>query len=359
MVILHIACINDDLCAGVSVAVPLHIISQQKIAEVGFVNLTNIKIAGIDNQFEYKRPFLLKKLPYPFSNPDIVIFHEIYRPQFSQVSYNLRKNNVPYIIMAHGAFTKQAQNSKRLKKLIANNTFFRSYIKKSAAVQCLSELETKNSLQAKLKFVGTNGMFVPDNKKETFSENSVKLTYIGRLDIHIKGIDLMLEAVASVADFMRKENAILNLYGPETLNWADEIKVMIKEKNITDIVKLNPAITGEEKRKVLLNTDIFIQTSRTEGMPLSILEAMSYGIPCIVTKGTNMGEFAEKNNLGWVSETSSYSIAETIKKAILDRDSWENKSGNARKLIEDEFSWDKVSSETIRHYEEILQTLKL
>ena len=355
MIILHIASKNDDLCAGVPVAVPQHIISQQKRAEVGFVNLTNVKIPGIDNQFEYKKSFCIKNLPYPFSNPDIVIFHEIYRPRYSQISYNLRKNKIPYIITAHGSFTKEAQNKKRLKKLLANNTFFRNYIKKATAFQCLSELEIKNSLPGKHKFIGTNGIFIPDRKKEMFSESKVKLTYIGRFEIHIKGLDLMFEAVAAVADFMRKKNAVLNLYGPETLNWVPEIKSMIEEKKISDIVRVNPAITGEKKEKVLLESDIFIQTSRTEGMPMSILEAMSYGVPCIITKGTNMGEFVEKYNSGWVSETSAASIAETIEKAILNRDSWQNKSINARKLIEEEFSWDKVSSETLRCYEEILQ----
>ena len=357
MVILHIASVNDDLCAGVSVAVPQHIISQQTKAEVGFVNLTNIKIAGIKNQFEYNKSFSVKNLPHPFSNPDIVVFHEIYRPQFSQISYNLRKNNVPYIITAHGGFSKEAQKKKKLKKLLANNTFFRSYIKKAIAFQCLSELEIKNSLFNNFKFIGTNGVFISKTTKENFSEEEVKLTYIGRLEIYIKGIDLMLEAVASIADFMRNEKAVLNLYGPETLNWADEIKTMIAEKGIGDIVRVNSAITGEEKEKVLLETDVFIQTSRTEGMPMSILEAMSYGVPCVITKGTNVGDFVENNNSGWVAETNAISIAETIKKAILEKNEWKNKSINARKLIENEFSWDKVSSETIRKYEEILQKL--
>jgi len=358
MVILHIASVNDDLCAGVSVAVPQHIISQQKIAEVGFVNLTNIKIAGIKNQFEYKKTFSIKDLEPPFSSPDIVIFHEIYRPEYFQISRNLRQNNIPYIILAHGGFTKEAQKKKRLKKLVANNTFFRSYIKNATAFQCLSELEIKNSLSKKMKFIGTNGVFVPDRIKENFSKSEVRIIYIGRLEVHIKGIDLMLEAVSSVADFMREKNAVLNIYGPEVLNWVDEIKSIIAEKDIGDIVKVNSAITGVNKENALIESDLFIQTSRTEGMPMSILEAMSYGVPCIVTEGTNMGEFVERYDSGWVAQTSSEAIAEAIKKAVLDRVNWKSKSSNARKLIEDEFSWDKVSKETIETYKEIIRELK-
>ena len=48
-----------------------------------------------------------------------------------------------------------------------------------------------------------------------------------------------------------------------------------------EVVKLNREIDEEEKRQILLDTDVFIQTSRFEGMPMGILEALSYGLPCL------------------------------------------------------------------------------
>ena len=54
--------------------------------------------------------------------------------------------------------------------------------------------------------------------------------------------------------------------------------------------------------------DLLIQPSRTEGMPNSVLEAMSIAIPSYVTEFTNMGEIIRNANNGWVVELSSDSI---------------------------------------------------
>lgn len=355
MVILHIASVNDDLCAGVSVAVPQHIISQQNIAEVGFINLTNIKIEGIKNQFEFRSPFSVKNLESPFSNPDIVIFHEIYRPQFFQISRNLRKNNIPYIILAHGGLTIQAQSIKKLKKKIANPLFFDRFINGAVAVQCLSQFELDTTKKHETKFIATNGIGVPAIKKDSFNKDKTELVYVGRLAVFHKGLDILLEAVSLVKDYLINESCTISIYGPSSEDEMKKIELIIDGYNLHNIVNLHPAVCGAEKENVLLCADIFIQTSRFEGMPMGILEAMSYGIPCIITKGTTLGGFVEHYDSGWVAETNAESISETIKKAILDRENWKNKSFNARNLVENEFSWEKVSSETVKVYEDIIR----
>ena len=57
MTILHIARKNDNPFSGVCVVVPQHVKAQQNIdgLNIGFLNITNEKIDGIDNQFEFKK----------------------------------------------------------------------------------------------------------------------------------------------------------------------------------------------------------------------------------------------------------------------------------------------------------------
>ena len=54
------------------------------------------------------------------------------------------------------------------------------------------------------------------------------------------------------------------------------------------VLKLCGPIAGADKKKVLKDADLFLHTSRSEGHPMGVLEALAYGIPCLLTPGTNM-----------------------------------------------------------------------
>ena len=97
-----------------------------------------------------------------------------------------------------------------------------------------------------------------------------------------------------------------------------------------------------------------VQTSRFEGMPLGILEAMSYGIPCLVTRGTTLGELLEENDSGWMAETSIEGISDALKRCINDVSEFEVMGQNGRSLIQSEFSWDIVAKNTVNTYKNIL-----
>ena len=354
MTVLHIASITTDKFSGVCVAVPQHILAQKSYVNVGFINLTNIPIDRIPNQFEYTPNFSIELLPQPFSEPDLVIFHEIYRFEYLKLSHILRKNNIPYVIIPHGGLSAEAQKKKRIKKKIANILLFNRFVNGAVAIQCLSQRELESTHFKPQKFIGTNGINMPLKQKANFHRDRIVFVYIGRLEVHIKGLDLMLNATNSNATLMRCNNVMLDLYGPDWLNRADEIRTMISEKSIGDIVTLNPAITGKEKEEALLDSDMFIQTSRSEGMPMGILEALGYGIPCLVTRGTNLGELIEQYDAGWVAENNASSIAEKINQAICERDKWQMKAVQARRLIDEHFEWNIIAEKMINKYSEII-----
>ena len=350
MNILHIACTNGDMCNGVQVVVPQHLRAQGKYATVAFVNISNIKVDGDCEQFEYNDNFSVAALPVPFNKPDIVIFHECYRIQYIKIAKELKKIKIPYVIVPHGELSNDAQKKKRVKKLVANILIFNRFIGGAAGVQLLSDMELNNTKLGKFKFVATNGIHIPKKRKQHFSTNGIKFVYIGRLDAYHKGLDLMIEGVSKCAGIMRSNSCTIDIYGPDILGRREHVEKLISEYNVGDLFTLHDPVVGEEKERVLLDGDIFIQTSRFEGMPMGILEAMSYGLPCLVTEGTTLAEFIEQNDAGWSCATDSKKIAETITDAVTNRKKFSSMSIDARQSVMTYFSWDTVAKNTVSIY---------
>lgn len=359
--ILHISSISNNKCNGVCTAVPQHIIAQSKYANVGSINVKKEHIDSFDDnmQLKYNNRFNIKDVKEPFNKPDLVVFHECYQFEYIKISKNLKKNSIPYIIVPHGSLRNEAQQKKKIKKVLGNIVFFNKFIRNSIGIQCLAQNEYNNTnFENEKKFIETNGVNIPLKRKESFNNEKIKFTYIGRLEVHVKGIDLMIKAIKQKADLMRSHNCTLDIYGPDIYGRYKKVEELIKHNNVEDIVNLHHEITEKEKEETLLNTDVFIQTSRHEGMPLGILESLSYGIPCIVTEGTNLGTEIKKYNAGWFAENTSESIAQKIYEAINDKNKYYEYGNNAIKLIKDAYNWDKIGKETVDRYRQMINKIK-
>ena len=85
---------------------------------------------------------------------------------------------------------------------------------------------------------------------------------------------------------------------------------------------------------------------------MSVLEALAYGLPCLLSKGTNMTEEINSYNAGWDSGSSVQDTVNALKQLIKDKDSLVSLSNNALKLS-DTYKWENISEKTQSIYENV------
>lgn len=355
--ILHVGYIDDRQFSGVATVVPNYLKYQAEYANVALLNLASYvpdDSTSIYRTYIYKGS--LDVLEAPFRTPDLVVFHEVYRPVFARIAKELTKQHIPYIITPHVSLTDTAQHHKWFKKLIGNALVFNKFIQNAAAIHFLSESEKRQSggFNHLPSFICNNGIELKGKLKKRFSKHGLKLIYVGRFEIKIKGIDRILDAVNSVQEGMRSQGITVDLYGYDEANNLQRITETISKYGIGDIVSTGGPLFGDEKLKTIVKHDCFIQLSRTEGQPLAIMEAMDIGMPCIVTDGTTFADIAKRQNTGIAVSDRPSEIGEVILQCAQHRSQLETMSENASRYASEVFSWDITAKSMVEAYSAIV-----
>ncbi len=153
-------------------------------------------------------------------------------------------------------------------------------------------------------FVAHNAGHVDDPGDTLHEQRNRKVTlgFLSNLSLD-KGIDTVLEAFARVRD--SGVDALLYLAGPVTDSAVKALVTESQRRFGAGLVCLGP-VRGDAKVQFFKNLDIFLFPSRykIEAQPMVVLEALSYGVPAVVTPQGYTAEICER--LGTVAEPSAY-----------------------------------------------------
>ena len=356
MNLLYITNNSNNIDAGLNWSVPAGVKAQQKYDNVLWVDLTVGaflehwgEVEAYHNIKDFGDKISLDILPEPFNRPDCVVFESFYYMDQVVFSWELRKKNIPYIIIPRGALTADAFNNgswlKYLKKKVAHLVFFNSFINNAVTLQYLTEKESEESHKnfSKKSYILPNGFSTPAVHKEKFSEG-IRAVFIGRQDIFQKGFDFLLNSIKELHEELKKAGFTLDIYGPPRYD-VKRVTEMIAELGIGDIVVNHErGISGKEKQKALLDADVFVLTSRFEGHPMSLIEALAYGLPSLITRGANMYDEVKEADAGWACETSQEGVTSALKQMIADKQRFKEISEKARKLAS-LYDWDELAKQ--------------
>lgn len=232
---------------------------------------------------EYKS--ILKK-----NSPDLVYVHMSHHGSFDRASVLqkiAKKYDIPTIVHLHGSEFKKYYDECSDKKRKAISGFFED----CGAVITLGTLWKQYifSIAPKAKIhVLNNSIHIPQ-QTVTQEQDEVNVLFLGVL-IQRKGVADLLRAVKKLVDEKKLEGVHVRFQiggsGPE----EETLKQYVKENHLESCVEFLGWVDGAKKKKALETNQIFILPSYNEGLPIAILEALSYGMPVIAT---NVGSIAE------------------------------------------------------------------
>ncbi len=282
-------------------------------------------------------------------NKAIFHIHGGWVPVFSSIGKLLHKHNLPFVFTPHGAYNTIAMERSFWSKRVYFSLFEKRLLQNASKIHCIGKSETVGLINI---FPNEKAMLIPygfENTTEIIFEKTKNETivfgFIGRLDIYTKGLDTLIIAFKKL--LKKHPNSQLWIVGDS--NEKAKLNKMIIENGLSENVTLFGGKFGIEKENLLQQMDVFVHPSRNEGLPTSVIEAASYGKPCIVTDATNIGDLINEYQSGEsIYNQDSKELYKSMAKFAM---IWKNQEDfieirhNAVKMVKENFNWKKITEE--------------
>lgn len=159
-----------------------------------------------------------------------------------------------------------------------------------------------------------NNIIEPPQQEICKKDGKVHLLFLGLL-VKEKGIYDLLNMISEHADFFRGR-IVLHIGGNGD---ADILKNTIEQKRISDFVCYEGWVSGHKKTRLFSLCDIYVLPSYIEGMPISILEAMSYGCSILATNVGGIPEIIQDGVNGFLFQAGNKEeMYSKLKKLVVD-----------------------------------------
>jgi polysaccharide biosynthesis protein VpsI len=224
----------------------------------------------------------------------------------------------------------------------------RALFEKVDIVICLSEswrqYITDIAPRANIKVV-PNATHLPELCVKQNLDDLVHLTFLGLIGER-KGLFDLLRVVRRLIDNDLKIKLSIGGNGEN-----DRLQATIKSLKLNDSVNFLGWISEKQRDKLLRETDVFVLPSYGEGMPMSILEAMSYSVPVVSTTVGGIPELVLDGETGFLIEPGDLdALYEKLKCLIQDKELRKKFGRKGRLVIENRFNIDLVSQKIKQIY---------
>jgi glycosyltransferase involved in cell wall biosynthesis len=293
-------------------------------------------------------PKLIKEL-----KPDIIHAEsQLFLPSYQAIS-TASKLNIPSVLTIHGVFADRGflTNNAQLAYL---KTFGAKMFKLVNKIICLSKGDHDEIIQLgcpkeKISIIPTAVDF--DLFKPGKQNSEDWIVWSGRF-VQEKGIKTLID-IAKIVLTKRSINIKFIFIGDGPL-LLECMNIVRKDDTINKSVIFTGWIEREKLAEILSKSSIFIFPSLKEGMPISVLEAMSSGLPILGSDISGIKELIIDSYNGYLLKSGNSILFADKILYLLDNNNIKEKMGdNSRKQILNKYNFNFVCKQIQNIYEEV------
>ncbi len=285
------------------------------------------------------------------ASPDLVHLHGLWRSP-TRIAPALARAGLPLLIAPHGMLDAWALSNSRRRKAVVWRLWERRALMAASCLQalCRAEAEAIRTLGLTTPIaVIPNGVSVPQTShlplppppwSAIVPSNDKVLLFLGRFHPK-KGLAPLLQAWGGLEEEATRRGWWLALvgYGDDGATAATVTLSGLRRCRV-----FGPCF-GAEKEACLMGATAFVLPSFSEGLPMAALEAMSRGLPCLLSDQCHLAEAVEAGAALSV-RPDSQAIRQAIERLFAMEDADRRQRGEAgRRLVMRAYSWKAVVSQ--------------
>ena len=258
--------------------------------------------------------------------------------------------NMPVLLSPHGSLKPEHFRTKAWKKWLYYQLLVKPYLGRHVTIQYFTEEEKQESTEYfHFKASGVaiaNGIFLPDisprtpqKTLETLYKGKTVILFLGRLH-SVKGLEFLMDAFAKLVT--RCPSAYLVVAGEGHPSYVAELKARCDALKLQDHMTFLGLVKGESKQRILELADIYVLPSYNEAFSMSILEAMAYQLPIVISDRCYFSEI-ESNQAGYVLMHDQQQWMKSLDRLLTDESLRCSMGEKAKALVASRYRWDIIA----------------
>jgi glycosyltransferase involved in cell wall biosynthesis len=168
--------------------------------------------------------------------------------------------------------------------------------------------------------------------------------------IYAKGVQDLISAFSRIKDAAPEVKLLIAGDGP----YRAELEKLAHQTDCHSSILFLGQKNQAELIEILSTTDIFVNPSYSEGLPTSVMEAASIGLPIIASDVGGTGEIIADYKTGILIKSANTGQLEQKLRELLTNTQLRTELGaNARIFVERKFNWDKIIQDWIEISKEL------